>query len=183
MYWAYLCGFTVKGTQGTTGTVVYMGLRKKNMNSNGQASFFDPDPTQGDGSGSETIQSVAEVFDLVRQLFGAPADGKTSAEVPAFIARGRERRARRAAEVGLTARWSRQFGFVELHDSTTGEWHDVHTKNAPSWAKWEAGKRKELYKAGDRSAYDRTSAEMQELWDLEHPPDEEGIIEDHPLPG
>jgi hypothetical protein len=152
------------------------------MNADVQASLFDPDPVEGNWSGNRKIESVTEVLELARQLSSTPADGVTLEEVPAFIARGRERRARRAAEVGLTARWSRRFGFVEIHDPTTGEWHDFHTKDAPSWAKWEAGKRKELYKAGNRGAYDLTSAEMQELWDLEHPPDEERIVEDHPLP-
>lgn len=75
-----------------------------------------------------------------------------------------------------------EFGYVSLHDSTSGEWHDVPTRDAPGWAKWEAGKRKELYKGGSRKAYRLTSREMGEIWKAERGPEEEkGIVEEHPV--
>ncbi len=81
---------------------------------------------------------------------------------------------------GLVARWSREFGFISIHDPTTGEWHDLKTEDAPGWAKREAHKRRELRRAGDRRAYDLTRAQMEEIWEAEHPDLEEGIVEDHP---
>jgi hypothetical protein len=67
--------------------------------------------------------------------------------------------------LGLVARWSREFGFVSVHDPTTGEWHDLPTKEAPDWAVRESRKRKELHKSGNRRAYRLTSAEMEEVWE------------------
>lgn len=87
-------------------------------------------------------------------------------------------------ELGLIARWSREFGYISMHDPTTGEWHDVSWKDAPDWAKWEARKRKELYKGGDRGAYWLMAREMRIIWEDENPPPiEEGIIEDYPVEG
>ncbi len=60
-----------------------------------------------------------------------PRDG----DIPRFVARRREL----ASELGLVAAWSRHFGFVSLHDPTTGEWHDLRREDAPGWAKREAG--------------------------------------------
>jgi hypothetical protein len=76
-----------------------------------------------------------------------------------------------AEQLGLVATWSVEFGYVGLHDPTTGEWHDVPTKEAPSWAMWEARKRKELYKDGNRKAYRLTSRDLEKLWAKEHPDD------------
>ena len=85
-------------------------------------------------------------------------------ELPQFVITARKR----AAERGLVAKWARkEFGFTSIHDPTTGEWHDLRTKDAPAWAKGEAMKRKELYKGGNRRAYDLTASEMQEIWELE----------------
>ncbi len=50
-----------------------------------------------------------------------------------------------AESLGLAATWADAFGFISMHDPTTGEWWDVPWKDAPEWAKWEARKRKELY--------------------------------------
>jgi hypothetical protein len=86
-----------------------------------------------------------------------------------------------AERLGLVATWSIEFGYVSLHDPTTGEWHDLRTEDAPGWAKREAFKRKELYKDGNRKAYRLTSREMEELWEVERVPEPEGIIEDHPI--
>src|SRR5215218_962191 len=65
-----------------------------------------------------------------------------------------------AEALGLVAAWSVEFGFISVHDPTTGEWHDLHWKDAPGWARWEARKRKELYGAGNRKAHRLTSREM-----------------------
>jgi hypothetical protein len=88
-----------------------------------------------------------------------------------------------AGQLGLVAAWSGEFGYISMHDPTTGEWHDVQTGDAPGWARGEASKRKELYRAGNRKAYRLTSTQMNEIWREERSdePVEEGIVEDHPL--
>jgi hypothetical protein len=86
-----------------------------------------------------------------------------------------------AAELGLVATWSAQFGYVSIHDATEGVWWDLQTKDAPGWALSEARKRKELYRDGNRRAYRLTSVEMGEIWAADHPDIEGGIVEDHPL--
>src|SRR5215212_6412302 len=85
-----------------------------------------------------------------------------------------------AERLGLIATWSALFGYVSMHDPTTGKWHDLQTKDAPAWAVGEARRRKEQYRAGNRRAYRLTSSEIEELWRAESPVDE-GIFEDHPL--
>ncbi len=67
-----------------------------------------------------------------------------------------------------------------MHDPTTGEWHDLQTKDAPESAVGMAYRRKEQYKGGSHRAYRLTSSEMEELWRAESPVDE-GIVEDRPL--
>ena len=67
-----------------------------------------------------------------------------------------------AARTGLCAMWAREFSYVAIHDPTTGEWHDLPVKDAPAWAKNEAFKRKELWKAGTRRLLSRE--EMEEVW-------------------
>ena len=86
-----------------------------------------------------------------------------------------------AGRLGLVAAWSHEFGYVSIHDPTTGEWHDLKTNDAPGWAVGEAHRRKGLYKTGNRRAYRLTSREMEEGWEAEHPAPEEGIIEEHPV--
>jgi hypothetical protein len=86
-----------------------------------------------------------------------------------------------AERMGLVATWSRDFGYVSLHDPCSGEWHDLQVKDAPGWAVGEARRRKELYKGGRREAYRLTSLEMEAIWEDEHPTIEVGIIEDHPI--
>jgi hypothetical protein len=85
-------------------------------------------------------------------------------------------------ELGLVATWSAEFGYVSLHDPTTGEWHDLKTSIAPEWAVGEARKRKELYKSGNRRAYRLSARDMEDLWKSDQPP-EEGIVEDYPVEG
>jgi hypothetical protein len=122
------------------------------------------------------IESEAEVFALARERLGLVGE-----EVLEIMVQLLERKQAAAAARGLTAKWSRTFGFITMHDSTTGEYHDIPTKDAPAWAKWEAGKRKMLWRAGHRNAFDLTSAQMAQIWATEHPPPEEGIVEEHPL--
>jgi hypothetical protein len=103
---------------------------------------------------------------------------------PEYVLRARSARAARAGKKGLNARWSKEeFGYISLHDPLTGEVHDVETKDAPGWAKWEAGTRKAMYKAGRRDAYDLTSAQMSQIWEEEHPVPsaqaDKGIVEEH----
>jgi hypothetical protein len=88
-----------------------------------------------------------------------------------------------ASERGLVATWAATFGFVSIHDPTTGEWHDVQTKQAPDWALAEASTRKTLYKSGNRKAYSLNAPQMEEIWETEHPPPEEGIVEEYPIEG
>jgi hypothetical protein len=77
-----------------------------------------------------------------------------------------ERGAERASKLGLIARWSYEFGYVSLHDPTSGEWHDLPTKDAPAWAKREDFKRKELSK---HHGIHRTltASEMEKVWEEE----------------
>jgi hypothetical protein len=86
-----------------------------------------------------------------------------------------------AEELGMIANWSHEFGYVSLHDPTTGEWHDLQTKDAPGWSLTEARKRKELYRDGNHRAYRLASREMEEIWESEQPQDE-GIVEELALP-
>jgi hypothetical protein len=86
------------------------------------------------------------------------------------------------AQLGLIATWSAEFGYVSLHDPTTGEWHDLKTTVAPEWAVGEARRRKELYKSGNRRAYRLSARDMEDLWKSDQP-SEEGIVEDYPVEG
>jgi hypothetical protein len=85
-----------------------------------------------------------------------------------------------AERLGLIATWSNRFGYVSVHDPTTGEWHDLQTKDAPEWSVGEARRRKEQYRGGKCRAYRLTSSEMEGLWRAESSVDE-GIVEAHPL--
>jgi hypothetical protein len=87
-----------------------------------------------------------------------------------------------AARLGLISTWSAEFGYVSLHDPTTGEWHDLKTTVAPEWAVGEARKRNELYKSGNRRAYRLSARDMEEVWKSDQP-SEEGIVEDYPVEG
>ncbi len=130
-----------------------------------------------------TIASVSEVRELAREHFNrhAPPD----AEPPLLKARRRLRAETSGADRrGLVARWSRVFGYIEIHDPTEGEWHDLPWKEAPSWSRWEARKRKDLAKFGDRRALDLPAGGIREIWEAENPPAvEEGIVEEHPVEG
>jgi hypothetical protein len=86
-----------------------------------------------------------------------------------------------AAELGLVATWSAEFGYVSIHDPIEGVWWDAQVKDAPGWALSEARKRKELYRDGNRRAYRLTSREMGEIWEAERSDFEVGIVEDQPV--
>ena len=113
---------------------------------------------------------------LLSILQGIPVEDPPDDDVPPFVRKELER----ASELGLVARWSRHFGYVSIHDPTTGEWWDLQTKDAPVWAKWEAHKRKELRKDGDTRAHELTSRDMEEIWEAERQ-GEEAIVEEHPI--
>lgn len=87
----------------------------------------------------------------------------------------------KASTLGLIAMWSREFGYISLHDPTTGTWHDLRTGDAPDWAVREARKRRELRKAGNNKAYRLTSREMEEIRVAELVPGGDGIVEDYPV--
>ena len=114
-------------------------------------------------------------LELIAVLSEPPVEEK----IPRFVRQELER----ASELGLAAKWSIEFGYISMHDPLSGEWHDLPTKEAPSWAKWEAGKRKELNKAGNHRASRLTSRELERIWEEERvpTPPEEGIVEEHPV--
>jgi hypothetical protein len=83
--------------------------------------------------------------------------------------------------LGLVAKWSRHFGYVSIYDPTLGEWWALQAKDAPGWAVSEAHRRKALWRAGNRRAYELAAAQMELLWKADHPPaPDEGIVETHP---
>jgi hypothetical protein len=83
--------------------------------------------------------------------------------------------------MGLAAKYAKEYGYITLHDPTTGSTVDVPFASAPDWAKDEASERRRLWRAGDRQAYSYTGAEMEERW-LSAYPDEpdEGLVDDLP---
>jgi hypothetical protein len=146
----------------------------------------DPETSDGsDGSGAHipknTVGSVGEVFEIAREVLGLPAPSEAE-DLPAYVRSAQARRAEKAHKRGLVACWSKHFGYITIHDPATGERHDLATKDAPPWAKWEAHRRKALYKSSDRQAYDLSATQLKEIWEAEHPPDPGLIVEDHPLP-
>src|SRR5215217_459421 len=56
-------------------------------------------------------------------------------DVPAFVEEAERAARAKAEELGLVARWSREFEFISFHDPTTGEWYDVAIKDAPRLGK------------------------------------------------
>jgi hypothetical protein len=111
---------------------------------------------------------------------GTAKTAKTPLENSAFS--GTAQSTTEAEDVGLVAAWSVEFGFISVHDPTTGGWHDLHWKDVAGWARREARKRKELYGDGNRRAHRLTLREMGEIWAAENPPAEDaGIVEAHPV--
>ena len=92
-------------------------------------------------------------------------DAPEDACVPRWAKEQERRYKQRADERGLVSRFSSEFGYIALHDPTTGEWVEVEFKEAPPWAKREAFRRKDLRKAGKR--HDLTAREMEEVWKRE----------------
>jgi len=95
-------------------------------------------------------------------------------DVPAFVEEAERAARAKAEELGLVARWSREFEFISFHDPTTGEWYDVAIKDAPDWAKRECFKRRELRKYKGIT-WLLTQAEMEEVWR-----EEEAEMWEHP---
>lgn len=149
---------------------------------NGQPSFFD-EPAEEVLCSSGKIQDIEEVFALARECLGLSSSEDDP--VPPVLARVRARRLEKAGELGLVAKWAsykKAKGHVSVHDPTSGEWHEMPWKAAPSWARWEASKRSDLYKATDDGrAFDLTASEMRQIWE-EHALEEEVIVEEHELP-
>src|SRR5215210_1593135 len=86
--------------------------------------------------------------------------GATPAEsLPPLV----RRHLKEAGALGLGARWSREFGYISIHDPTAGEWHDLPTEAAPQWSRNEASKRKELRKKRGITRL-LTQKEMEEIW-------------------
>jgi hypothetical protein len=151
---------------------------------NDQPSLFD-DPTEESPDSGRRIQEIEEVFALARECLGLSASGDDL--VPPVLARARTRRLEKARELGLVVKWAsykKAKGHVSIHDPTIGEWHDLSWKDAPGWARWEARKRSDLYKAtGDWGAFDLMASQMREIWEEDHPREEEkGIVEEYELP-
>jgi hypothetical protein len=103
---------------------------------------------------------------------------KTSEQAKTRAAKNAENTSE-ASQRGLVATWAATFGFVSIHDPTTGEWHDVQTKQAPNWALAEASTRKTLYKSGNRKAYSLDARLIEEIWEREHLPPAQGIVEEY----
>ena len=82
----------------------------------------------------------------------------------------------------MIATWSSTFGYVSIRDPIDGSWHDVQVADAPGWALGEARTRKQLYRSGRVGAYRLTSSQMEEIWQEEHLPEPEGIVDPNPLP-
>src|SRR5919112_1671185 len=95
-------------------------------------------------------------------------DASGDATLPRFVQEEEERRAKRASDLGLIARWSREFGYIAIHDPTSGEWHDVATKDAPAWAKNECAMRRKLRKQRGVTRL-LNQQEMEEIWREETP--------------
>ena len=150
-------------------------------------SLFDNRVDKGENGkvrADEVLSSVAEVRELGREYFGLRPP--PAAEPPLLKAK-REQAARDSgADLrGLVAKWApyeTARGHISIHDPGSGEWHDVTYKDSSPWARWEAKRRTELYKAGNRHAYDLSSTQIHAIWEAEHTEPEEVIVEDHPLP-
>ena len=128
--------------------------------------FGDNADKQAENAGEEiNISSIFVFRELARAYFPLPS------KTPPSRSRSRpisQKERALAARRGLAAKWSREFGYISVHDPGSGEWHDIPIKEAPGWTRWEARKRKELYKAGDRHAYELTRKHMEQIWDEEH---------------
>jgi len=77
----------------------------------------------------------------------------------------------------LVARWSYEFGFISIHDPTSGEWYDLPTKATPSWAKNECFLRRELRKErgitrllNQREIEEVWREKQAEMWEEHAPP-------------
>jgi hypothetical protein len=100
-----------------------------------------PAPTKADTYGeSSGVCTQGETYTKSGETYTDPPDPT----LPSSIVRIRERRQAEAERLGLIATFSQEYGYIALHDPTSGEWHDVAMKDAPQWAKNEAFKRRDL---------------------------------------
>ena len=149
-----------------------------------QSSLFDNDGRHRStpNNDNNVIANEAEVRELAREYFDLP---ELRYEPPLLKAKQEQAARQNGSRLrGTVAKWASYEtakGHISIHDPGSGEWHDVALKHAPGWAKWEARKRTDLYKSGNRHAYDLTSVQIEEIWQKEHPAmSEEGIVDDHP---
>lgn len=119
--------------------------------------------------------------DLTSKTSKTPSEDKKVSRIAVNTTSKTSNTLKDAGRLGLVTSWSGEFGFVSIHDPTTGDWWDLQTGIAPDWAVREARKRKELYREGNRRAYRLTASEMERIWDEERAPDQEGIVEEHPV--
>jgi hypothetical protein len=150
--------------------------------------FGEPEPDGESSEPASLVESVAEVFELAREILGSEAGAPET--LPPALARARARREAKAEELGLVARWGdyrKAKGHVSIHDPTSGGWHDLPWKDAPGWAQQEAVQRSSLYRSsGDAEVFNLNAAQIEAIWEEEHPTGaklvEEGIVEEHELP-
>ena len=128
---------------------------------------------------------------MAKEVLGEePPAAESEEDLPPALAAARARGVEKAEALGLVAKWAsykKAKGYVQVHDPTTGEWHDLPWKDIPDWAKWEATERSTIYRStGDAGAFDLTADQMREIWEEKHPPSEagegEGIVEEYELP-
>ena len=113
------------------------------------------------------LASADEVRELAREYFNPSSSPPRTASAPSALLETKLRLKAHATGAhvrGLVAKWSKVFGYVALHDPTTGEWYEIEAKVAPAWTRKEAMKRKELYKDGNHRAYELTAMQMEEIW-------------------
>ncbi len=119
------------------------------------------------------LASAEEVRELAREYFNPSSSTTRTASAPPALLETKLRLKAHATGAhvrGLVAKWSKVFGYVSLHDPTTGEWYEIEAKAAPAWARKEAMKRKKLYKDGNHRAYELTAMQMEEIWKSEGGP-------------
>ena len=135
---------------------------------------------EGASPADYVLGSIAEVREFAGEYLSTP-----EAESPLRRAqREQAARANGAHLRGMVAKWADYEiakGHISMHDPGSGEWHDITYRDAQSWARWEARKRTELYRGGDRRAYELTSRQMEQIWEQDHAEPTDLIVEDHPI--
>jgi hypothetical protein len=110
---------------------------------------------------SATSATQERNSDTYGESVGGTSGGRCSGNVPPLVKRHLDE----AKNLGLVARWASEFGYISIHDPTTGEWHALPTADAPAWAKKESFKRKEL--RGRYGSRLLTRYQMERIWQRE----------------